>query len=59
MSKNILVFVKDHTLTIVVDLTKTFGKSKTGKSTTVALSEGFLTVENHPGIAFSLNVNKK
>jgi len=56
---NINVAVKGNTLTLTVDLTKDSGRSKTGKTITVASSSGFAPVPDHQGIAFSLNVNKK
>jgi len=58
--KNVDYVVKDGILTIKVDLQKEFGLSATGKTTTVATSEGFVPVgESSQGIGFSLNVNKK
>ena len=59
MADNISVAVKGNTLTLTIDLTKDFGKSKTGKTNTVASSGGFKPVPEHDTISFSLNVNKK
>jgi len=42
--KNVDIEVNNNILTIKVDITKRFGKSKSGKSTIVASTEGIVTV---------------
>jgi hypothetical protein len=51
---NLTVSPDGKTATIVLDLTKDFGKSKSGKSTTVASTEGNLTI---PGTDVKLGIN--
>ena len=55
--KNIEVKEEKGKLTITVDLTKTFGASKTGKSIIIASSEGNIVVA--PGVFMGLNIYKK
>lgn len=43
-------------LTIVIDTSKSFGPSKSGKTTTVASTEGFVNLED---LMFVVNVNKR
>ena len=54
--KNIILNVKDNTLTITVDLSKTYGRSKSGKSTIIASSEGNLPIPGKEEVKFGLNV---
>ena len=51
---NIVMAVKDHKLTITVDLNKDLGETKSGKSRAVASSYGTLNV---PGSKAKLNLN--
>jgi hypothetical protein len=46
-----------RTLAIAVDLSQTFGPSKTGKTTVIASTEGNQAVQ--PGVFVGLNVYKK
>ena len=55
--KNLEFKVEGSVLTIKVDLSKTFGASKTGKSIIIASSEGNQPVA--PGIVAGINVYKK
>jgi hypothetical protein len=55
--KNLEFKVEGNVLTIKVDLSKTFGASKTGKSIIIASSEGNQPVA--PGIVAGINVYKK
>lgn len=43
--KNVEMSVKGSTLTITVDLSKEFGRSKSGKTIIIASSEGNKTIE--------------
>ena len=51
--KNVEMSVEGKTLVIRVDLTKSFGKSKSGKTTIVASSEGNVSV---PGAVENLKL---
>jgi len=53
VGKNVSFSVKDNQLTIVVDLTKDFGESKSGKSIVVASTEGNMTLPD--GTKLGLN----
>lgn len=55
--KNLDFKVEGNVLTIKVDLSKTFGASKTGKSIIIASSEGNQPVA--PGVVAGINVYKK
>lgn len=46
-------------LVITVDLAKEFGVSKSGKSITIALTEGNVSVPDHEEIKIGLNVYRK
>ena len=56
--KNVLVRVEGDKLVIEVDLTKTFGLSSSGKSLTVASTNGNISVPGHEEIKLGLNVYK-
>lgn len=56
MAKNIDFKVDKNKLTITIDLKKEFGKSKSGKSITIASTEGNVTVEGTDGVKVGLNV---
>ena len=57
--KNVDLKVKDNKLTIVVDLTKEFGKSASGKSTMIASTEGNMSLPGMDDIKVGLNVYKR
>jgi RecA/RadA recombinase len=56
--KNVTMQVTGSTLTITVDLTKTYGPSKSGKTTIIASTEGNVQVPNGQGAVVGLNVYK-
>ena len=57
---NIKTDVKEHLLTILVDLREEQGKSKSGKSIIVASSRGIIPVSDGENVFFiNLNVYKK
>ena len=56
---NITHNVEKDTLVIRVDLTQTHGQSKSGKTITVATTNGFQPIIGKERMMFSLNVNKK
>ena len=57
--KNIEMNVNGDVLTIKVDLSKTFGKSSSGKSTIIASTEGNISVPGKEEIKIGLNVYTK
>ena len=56
--KNVQIHVEGKKLTIVVDLDQEFGLSSSGKSVTVASTEGNVTVPGHEEVKIGLNVYK-
>ena len=57
--QNVIATVEKDTLILRIDLKQDFGPSKSGKTHVVASSGGFVAVEAHTGISYSLNVNLK
>lgn len=57
--KNIEMTVRDDILTIKVDLTKTFGKSSSGKSIIIASTEGNVSVPSRDEVKIGLNIYTK
>ena len=57
--KNIEMSVNGDVLTIKVDLSKTFGKSSSGKSTIIASTEGNISVSGKEEVKIGLNVYTK
>lgn len=53
--RNVVMEVKDNLLIITVDLTKSFGRSKSGKTTIVASTDGNVTEGE---VKIGLNVYK-
>jgi hypothetical protein len=56
--KNVEMKVDGQKLIITVDLTKTFGKSSSGKTTIVATTAGNVSVPGHDDIKIGLNCYK-
>ena len=54
--KNVEIKVNKNIMTITVDISKTFGPSKSGKTTIVASTEGAQKVED---VMVGLNVYRK
>lgn len=54
--KNVHMTVNGNKLTIEVDLAQNFGVSSSGKSDTVASTEGNVSVPGHEQIKIGLNV---
>ncbi|MDV2482056.1 hypothetical protein F8E02_08625 [Methanoculleus sp. Wushi-C6] len=57
--KNVDMTIEGSILTIRVDLAKEFGESKSGKSITVASTEGNVSVPEHEDIKIGLNIYRK
>ena len=57
--KNVDMAVEENILTIRVDLAKEFGISKSGKSITIASTEGNVSVPGHEEIKIGLNIYRK
>ncbi len=57
--KNIEMNVTGDVLTIKVDLSKTFGKSSSGKSTIIASTEGNISIPGKEEVKIGLNVYTK
>ena len=55
--KNVETKIDEKILTIKVDLSKTFGPSKSGKTIIIASTEGNQPLQN--GVVMGLNVYKK
>lgn len=56
--ENVTMTVKGNILTITIDVSKEFGVSSSGKSTTVASTKGNVSVPSHPDIKIGVNVYK-
>lgn len=56
--KNVRMHVEGSILTIVVDLNQDFGLSSSGKSITIASTEGNVNVPNNEEIKIGLNIYK-
>ncbi|NVO66453.1 hypothetical protein [Methanofollis tationis] len=57
--KNVDMKVEGDRLVITVDLAQEFGVSKTGKSITIASTEGNVSVPGHEEITIGVNVYRK
>jgi hypothetical protein len=58
-ANNVDIAVFGNQLVIRVDLSKTRGRSASGKTLTIGTTNGFFQLPTHPGIVMALNVNKK
>ena len=57
--KNVDMTIEGNTLTIRVDLGKDFGESKSGKSITIASTEGNIPVPGREEVMIGRNVYRK
>jgi len=57
--KNMEMTLDGDVLTIKVDLSKTFGKSSSGKSTIIASTEGNVSVPGRDEVKIGLNIYTK
>lgn len=57
--KNVDMKLEGDRLVITVDLAKEFGASKSGKSITIASTEGNISVPEHEEVKIGLNVYRK
>lgn len=56
--KNIETKIDGTKLVITVDLSKTFGRSKSGKTEIVATTEGNVSLEGRPEVKMGINIYK-
>ena len=56
--KNVEISVSGNIMTVKVDLTKTFGRSKSGKTEIIATTEGNVSVDGSGKIKMGLNIYK-
>jgi hypothetical protein len=54
--KNVVMRVEGNTLVITVDLSKTYGLSNTGKSTTIATTGGNVPLAGREEVKVGVNV---
>ena len=57
--KNVDMKLNGNQLVITVDITKEFGPSKSGKSITIASTEGNVSIPDNEDIKIGLNINRK
>lgn len=57
--KNVDLSLEDSILTIKVDISKDFGESKSGKSITIASTEGNVPIPDNEEIKIGLNIYRK
>ncbi|HOJ95236.1 MAG TPA: hypothetical protein PK024_00140 [Methanospirillum sp.] len=57
--KNVDMKVEGTILTITVDISKDYGESKSGKSITIASTEGNISIPGHEEIKIGLNIYRK
>lgn len=57
--KNVEMTVEGNTLTIKVDISKDYGESKSGKSITIASTEGNISIPDKEDIKIGLNIYRK
>jgi len=57
--KNVEMSIEGTTLTIKVDISKDYGESKSGKSFTIASTEGNISIPDNEDIKIGLNIYRK
>ena len=57
--KNVDMKLEGNILTITVDISKDFGESKSGKSITIASTEGNISIPENEDIKIGLNIYRK
>lgn len=57
--KNVEMKLEGKNLVITVDITRDFGESKSGKSITIASTEGNVSIPEHDDIKIGLNIYRK
>ncbi|KQC06657.1 MAG: hypothetical protein APR54_01555 [Candidatus Cloacimonas sp. SDB] len=57
--KNVDMKLNGNQLVITVDITKEFGPSKSGKSITIASTEGNVSIPDNEDIKIGLNIYRK
>ena len=48
-----------NTLTLTIDLSQTYGKSKSGKNIIIASTQGNVKIEGKEGVMMGVNIYKK
>lgn len=56
---NVAAEVQGDKLILTVDLKQNFGLSKSGKTTVVGSTRGFISIPTHPGVSLALNVVRR
>ena len=59
LMKNIEMTVDGNILTMKIDISKDYGESKSGKSITIASTEGNISLPEHEDIKIGLNIYRK
>lgn len=59
LMKNIEMTVEGNILTMKIDISKDFGESKSGKSITIASTEGNISLPDNEDIKIGVNVYRK
>jgi hypothetical protein len=59
LMKNIEMTVDGNILTMKIDITKDYGESKSGKSITIASTEGNISLPDNEDIKIGVNVYRK
>ena len=57
--KNVDMKLNGNQMVITVDITKEFGPSKSGKSITIASTEGNVSIPDNEDIKIGLNIYRK
>ncbi len=56
--RNVKITVKDNIATIMIDLSKSLGDSKSGKTVLISTTSGNVTIEGHEGVKIGVNCYK-
>ena len=56
--RNVVMDVEKNILTVKIDLSKSLGDSKSGKTVLIATTSGNMTVEGHEGVKIGVNCYK-
>jgi len=59
MAKNVAVKVQGNKLTVEIDLKKSQGPSRSGKTEIIGTTSGNVSVEGHEGVCLGVNCYRK